>query len=536
MTKGDRTDGHTDAARTGPGCSSPGTVTPERRRRASRSTATSPTPRPPTPTTAGTTTPSSSSGCPTTGTAGSSSPAPRASASSTPTTSSSATGCSPRATPSPPPTRATPAPTFYQRRRRARRRRSPSGTSASPSSPSPPRRSSRQRYGRAPARTYMAGISNGGYLTRWQLENRPELYDGGVDWEGTLFDADGPEPVHLPADRADATTRRTRDRRPGGARRDDRRRLRARLGVPVGRTTTRVYWDLTQRIYREEFDPDYDGAARGRDPVLRQPGTPSCDADYDYASRPHGGAGRRSRKVALTGRIGKPLLTLHGTLDALLPIATDSDVYDRMVDAAGRGAPAPLLRDRGRQPRRRPLRRHPGPAAADAALLPRRRSPRWSWVEHGTAPPPSQFVARPAARRRREHLPLKAVLARRGGRPGLGGWPTPNCGAASASSTTWSGAAHLGVPLTRFHRPAVGDRDGRYTSDPKWQWIPGYMATRRGSPASARRRATCARRSAQLLRAGASRVFLTLRDLDTEWGIFTSEGLLNWPVAAPKPA
>ena len=40
----------------------------------------------------------------------------------------------------------------------------------------------------------------------------------------------------------------------------------------------------------------------------------------------------------------------------------------------------------------------------------------------------------------------------------------------------------------------------------------------------------------KLLRAGASRVFLTLRDLDTEWGIFTSEGLLNWPLAAPKPA
>ena len=38
----------------------------------------------------------------------------------------------------------------------------------------------------------MAGISNGGYLTRWQLENRPDLYDGGLDWEGTLFRADGP--------------------------------------------------------------------------------------------------------------------------------------------------------------------------------------------------------------------------------------------------------------------------------------------------------------------------------------------------------
>jgi len=28
---------------------------------------------------------------------------------------------------------------------------------------------------------------------RWQLENRPELYDGGVDREGTLFTPDGPD-------------------------------------------------------------------------------------------------------------------------------------------------------------------------------------------------------------------------------------------------------------------------------------------------------------------------------------------------------
>ncbi len=45
----------------------------------------------------------------------------------------------------------------------------------------------RQRYGREARRTYLFGISNGGYLVRWQLENNPWLYDGGVDWEGTLF-------------------------------------------------------------------------------------------------------------------------------------------------------------------------------------------------------------------------------------------------------------------------------------------------------------------------------------------------------------
>ena len=39
------------------------------------------------------------------------------------------------------------------------------------------------------------------------------------------------------------------------------------------------------------------------------------------------------RSIELTGRIGKPLVTIHGTLDTLLPIGTDSDVYDPLVDA-----------------------------------------------------------------------------------------------------------------------------------------------------------------------------------------------------------
>ncbi len=84
-----------------------------------------------------------------------------------------------------------------------------------------------------PARTYMAGISNGGYLTRWQLENNPGLYDGGLDWEGTLFRAEGPNLLTYLPTALEALPGVRRHRRPGRARRDDRRRLRAGLGVPV---------------------------------------------------------------------------------------------------------------------------------------------------------------------------------------------------------------------------------------------------------------------------------------------------------------
>ncbi len=81
----------------------------------------------------------------------------------------------------------------------------------------------------------------------------------------------------------------------------------------------RVYWELTQRIYREAFDPSYDGA----------------EADYDWSARP-ASAHRAMQRVELTGKIKRPMITLHGTLDALLPPATDSDVYASLIAAKGR--------------------------------------------------------------------------------------------------------------------------------------------------------------------------------------------------------
>jgi hypothetical protein len=47
-------------------------------------------------------------------------------------------------------------------------------------------------YGRATSRTYAVGTSNGGYQVRRALENASDLFDGGVDWEGTFADPQGP--------------------------------------------------------------------------------------------------------------------------------------------------------------------------------------------------------------------------------------------------------------------------------------------------------------------------------------------------------
>ncbi|MBT2472391.1 tannase/feruloyl esterase family alpha/beta hydrolase [Streptomyces sp. ISL-66] len=200
-----------------------------------------------------------------------------------------------------------------------------------------------QRYHRPPSRTLATGMSNGGYLVRWQLENHPELYDGGVDWEGTLWRADGPNlltflPPALAAYPVYAA---------GGPGAEQAHAAMTAAGFPAGSEFLwpfhhGYYWDLTQRIYREELDPDFDGPTEAGTPFCPPgiPGGPACDADYAYADRP-AEVRRAVAKIALTGRIGKPLVTLHGTLDVLLPISKDSDVYAEMVRRAGR---AELLR------------------------------------------------------------------------------------------------------------------------------------------------------------------------------------------------
>ncbi|GLW66716.1 hypothetical protein Arub01_49600 [Actinomadura rubrobrunea] len=235
-----------------------------------------------------------------------------------------------------------------------------------------------QRYGRPPRRTFAAGISNGGYLVRWQLENRPELYDGGIDSEGTLWRADGPNALTFlpPILRAYPSYAETGDPAAHRALLD--------AGLAPGSEFLwpyhdQVYWGLTQRIYRQELDPSYTGA----------------EADYDYFSRP-ASVRRAVERISLTGRIRKPLITLHGTYDALLPIAKVSDVYAQMVRAS-KAAPYRYYRLEGGNhvdglydaypDRLRPLL--PCMRSAFSALE--------TWVAGGQAPPPSATLPRPTS-------------------------------------------------------------------------------------------------------------------------------------------
>lgn len=198
------------------------------------------------------------------------------------------------------------------------------------------KKAAKRYYDQKVRRTYITGISNGGYLTRYALENTPELYDGGVDWEGTLFRAHGPNLfTYLPV----ALRNYPDYKASGGDRESAAYENMIEAGFARGSEFLweyhySVYWDLTQRIYREEFDPSYDGALEAGIPFCQE-GTPNCDANYVYADRPQR-VKEAVAKVSLTGDIGKPMVTLHGDLDTLLPIRTDSDVYRNLVEENGR--------------------------------------------------------------------------------------------------------------------------------------------------------------------------------------------------------
>jgi hypothetical protein len=165
-----------------------------------------------------------------------------------------------------------------------------------------------QYYGRPAREVVAAGISNGGYLVRWQLENHPELYTRGVDLEGTLWTTRTNLFTFLPP-----AIRGYEQQSP---------ELITAAGFDPRSDFLwdyhyTVYWKLTQRIYAAELDPTYTGT----------------EADYDYAERPQ--ARKAVQRIALTGKIRRPLTTIHGTYDSLLPITQDSDIYAAMARRTG---------------------------------------------------------------------------------------------------------------------------------------------------------------------------------------------------------
>ena len=191
-------------------------------------------------------------------------------------------------------------------------------------------------YGSYPQRTYAVGTSNGGYQVRRAIEMAPSSFDGGVDWEGTFVDPNGPNIlIDLPpairnfpayvASNYDPNSPAAQAILAAGYPPDIVNRSVSPPDSMWGRYSGQ-FWEVTACQWQERFDPTYPTYVAGL-------------ANYNYLARigiP--GVFASVAAVATTGKVTKPLVTVAGTMDALLPIKRQARAYEAEVNSKGFGA------------------------------------------------------------------------------------------------------------------------------------------------------------------------------------------------------
>ncbi len=128
------------------------------------------------------------------------------------------------------------------------------------------------------------------------------------------------------------------------------------------------------------------------------------DALYDYAARVTQNPAilARMHEVANTGNIQRPLITVHGDQDSLLPIATDSDLDAQLVARARKSERYRYYVVQGGNHVDSQYDDHAGiDSYGNTVLRPILPCARAAidalaaWVETGVQPPPSHTIARP---------------------------------------------------------------------------------------------------------------------------------------------
>ncbi|SIT12129.1 alpha/beta hydrolase family protein [Alicyclobacillus vulcanalis] len=186
-----------------------------------------------------------------------------------------------------------------------------------------------------PARTYVLGVSNGGYVARILAERHPHLFDGAVDWEGVHWDPDG---SHLLRTLPPWIVGFAAYAQAEGAERARLQHHLVALGLPAGAerhwpTYYQMYWLVTLWLYGRNLDPDWPAfALPWSNEWLRDP-SPLAAYPADARSA-HWAA--RIFPIANTGAIGVPVLTVAGNWDCLLPFAHHQRAYAAKVAARGR--------------------------------------------------------------------------------------------------------------------------------------------------------------------------------------------------------
>ena len=187
-------------------------------------------------------------------------------------------------------------------------------------------------YGPPPRYTYAVGTSNGGYQVRRAIEEAPHVFDGGVDWEGTFVDPHAP---NLLTDLPPAVLNFPDYRASGFNTSTTAARNIVAAGYPPdiasdsGAVPTTLwnnnwlsFWEVTECQWQKRLDPTYDTYGSGM-------GT------YNYINRlSFSNVGAEVAAFQNTGRITRPLITVAGTMDSLLPIDHHARAYARKVETA----------------------------------------------------------------------------------------------------------------------------------------------------------------------------------------------------------
>ena len=193
-------------------------------------------------------------------------------------------------------------------------------------------------YGYAPHKTYVVGTSNGGYQVRRAVEEAPDVFDGGVDWEGTFINPFGNILISLPpaiknfpayaASNYDPNSDAARDIIAAGYPPDIV--TRDSTGNEVASLWGNYFdhfWEVTMCQWQKRFDPTYN--TYGDLHTNFAGNLPH----YNYAARVfQTNVAQNLAQVTTTGRIRRPLITVAGTMDALLPIKDQARAYERSVD------------------------------------------------------------------------------------------------------------------------------------------------------------------------------------------------------------
>ena len=191
-------------------------------------------------------------------------------------------------------------------------------------------------YGNPPRYVYAVGTSNGGYQVRRAIEAAPELFDGGVDWEGTFVDEHAPNlltdlppaVLNFPDYRAsgfDTATTAARNIVAAGYPPDIRSDVVP--GTTLWNRNWGSFWEVTLCQWQKRLDPAYDTYGSGG----------SGTGTYNYVSRlSFSNVGAEMAAFANTGEVTRPLVTVAGTMDGLLPIDHHARAYARKVAATPR--------------------------------------------------------------------------------------------------------------------------------------------------------------------------------------------------------